>query len=213
MTDAHTPVSQLQQQLRYRNRIVGLQLALLALFAIGWIRMPTLLNVHVPPDLSRPQIIKPNEIWPANVYAFAEHLITQLNYCREDCAQDYPRNLAEGRDFITERCYADLKLHQQRNQSLYTSRTRRLLPATDTLFDPRQVTRLGQGAWEVHLEFVLEEHVKGIETRHRRYAYPLRIVHYAVPLEKNPYQPAFDCYLPPGPQPVEASSQPQEATR
>ena len=40
MTDAHTPVSQLQQQLRYRNRIVGLQLALLALFAIGWIRMP-----------------------------------------------------------------------------------------------------------------------------------------------------------------------------
>ena len=48
MGDAHTQVSQLHQQLRYRNRMIGLQLALLALFAIGWIRMPTLLNVHVP---------------------------------------------------------------------------------------------------------------------------------------------------------------------
>ena len=212
MGEAHTQVHQLHQQLRYRNRLIGLQFVLLGLFAIGWIRMPTLLNVHVPPDLSRPQIIKPNEIGPANVYAFAENLITQLNYCREDCSQDYPGNLQAGRDFITERCYADLQLHQQRNESLYAHRTRRLLPATDTLFDPRHVTRLGQGAWEVHLEFVLEEHVKGIETRHRRYAYPVRIVHYAVPLEKNPYQLAFDCYLPPGPQPVETSGPPQEAT-
>lgn len=208
MSDAKTYTHQIEQQLRYRNRIIYLLMGLLALFGIGWLRMPTLLSVHVPPDLSRPQIIKPNEIWPANVYAFAENLITQLNYCHEDCAVDYPKNLSAIRDYITERCHADLLLHQQRNESLYSSRTRRLLPGAESLFDPKNVTRLGKDAWEVHMEFVLEEHVKGIETRNRRYHYPIRIVHYATPLERNPYQLAFDCYLPPGPQPVDTVAAP-----
>ena len=46
MGDAHTQVHQLHQQLRYRNRLIGLQFFLMGLFAIGWIRMPTLLNVN-----------------------------------------------------------------------------------------------------------------------------------------------------------------------
>jgi integrating conjugative element protein (TIGR03746 family) len=204
VSDAKTHLSRLEQQLRYRDRIIYLLMILLALFGVGWLRMPTLLNVHVPPDLSRPQLIKPNEIWPANVFAFAENLMTQLHYCHTDCAQDYLANLEAERHYITERCMADLRLHKQRNESLYAGRTRRLLPATDGLFDPKNVIRLGKDAWEVHLEFDLEEHVKGIETRNRRYHYPVRIVHYAVPLESNPFQLAFDCYLPPGPQPADA---------
>jgi hypothetical protein len=79
VSDAKTHLSQLEQQLRYRDRIIYLLMILLALFGVGWLRMPTLLNVHVPPDLSRPQLIKPNEIWPANVFAFAENLMTQLH--------------------------------------------------------------------------------------------------------------------------------------
>ena len=43
-----------------------------------------------------------------------------------------------------------------------------------------------------------------METRNRRYHYPLRIVRYAVPLDRNPYQLAFDCYIPPGPRPVDS---------
>jgi len=43
-----------------------------------------------------------------------------------------------------------------------------------------------------------------VETRNRRYHYPLRIVRYGVPLDRNPYQLAFDCYIPPGPRPVDS---------
>lgn len=204
MSEAKTQISQLQQNLRYRDRIIALLGVLLALFGAGYWRMPTLLSVHVPPDLSRPQIIKPDEIAPISIYTFAEDLMIKLNYCREDCGKDYLKNLGDYQDYLTPRCREERKLHRERNASLYDNRAQRLLPTGDGFFDPEKVVRLSRDVWEVHLEFLREDHVRGVEIDSRRYHYPLRIVHYpGVPLEKNPFQMAFDCYLPPGPQPVD----------
>lgn len=209
MPEVKTETSQLQQGLRYRDRIIVLLMALLALLGIGYLRMPTLLRVHVPPDLSRPQIIKPNDIWPINVYAFAEDLMVKLNYCPRDCGADYEKNLADYRDFLTPRCLAELGLHRKNLASTYDNRTRRLLPTGDEIFNPEKVQHIGRDVWEVQLEFMLEEHVVGVEIRNKRYRYPLRIVHApGVPLSKNPFQLAFDCYLPPGPHAVDGPDHP-----
>ena len=200
-----TPQTQhgaLQQELRFRNRIILLLGVLLGVFGAAYWRLPTLLSVYVPPDLSRPQTVAPGEIPASYVYAFSKIVLEALNYCPEDCARDYGANLEALRHYLTPTCLADLQMHRERNGSLYEFRTRRLLPMGEEIYAAGKVRRLDQKVWEVTLEYVLEEHVKGVETRRNPYRYPLRIVHYPVPIEANPYQLAFDCYVPPGPRPA-----------
>jgi len=199
---AKTHRAQNEQELRYRNRIIGMLFVLLALLGMAFWRQPSVLRIYVPPDLSRPQFIAPGEIPPSYVYAFSKILMEKLNYCPEDCGRSYAGNLKDMRNYLTASCYQDLAMHRERNASLYEFRSRKLLPVGTEIFDPLKVTRLDRNAWEVHVEYLLEEHVKGVETRRRLYHYPLRIVHYAVPVDLNAYQLAFDCYLPPGPRPV-----------
>ncbi len=202
MAIAKTQQGQLQQELRFRNRIIGLLGAILLVLALAYWRLPTRLQVYVPPDLSRPQLVAPGDIPASYVYAFGKIVLEALNYCPEDCARDYVRNLNTLRDYLTPNCLQELTMHRDRQGSLYEYRTRKLLPAGDEIFDPRKVNRLDPSVWEVRLDYRLEEFVKGVETRSRRYHYPLRVVRYPVPIERNPYQLAFDCYLPPGPRPA-----------
>lgn len=204
MPDAKTQRGQLEQELRRYQIIIYLLMGLIGLLGVAYWRIPTLLSVHVPPDMTQPHVLKPNEIWPISVYAFAEDLLVKLNYCREDCGRDYMRNLDQYRDFLTPRCREDLALHRQRNASLYESRAQQLLPTGDEVFDPAKVHRIGRDVWEVHLEFHVEHHVKGVQIGNRRIHYPMRIVYApGIPLDKNPFQLAFDCYVAPGPQPVD----------
>lgn len=202
MALAKTEAGKLQQELRFRNRIIGLLGGLLLLLGVAVWRLPTQLSVYVPPDLSRPQLVKPGEIPSAYVYAFGKIVMEALNYCPADCANDYRDNLETLRHYLTASCYEDLKMHLERNRSLYASRTRKLLPVGDEIFDPLKVTRLDQDVWEMRVDYLLEEHVKGVETRRNRYHYPLRLIRYTVPIDRNPFQLAFDCYVPPGPRPA-----------
>jgi integrating conjugative element protein (TIGR03746 family) len=206
MSLAKTHHAQNEQELRYRNRIIVMLFALLVLLGMALWRQPSVLRIYVPPDLSRPQFIAPSEIPPSYVYAFSKLLMEKLNYCPEDCGRDYAKNLQEMRHYLTASCYQDLAMHRERQASLYEFRSRKLLPVGEEIFDPQKVTRLDRNAWEVHVEYLLEEHVKGVETRRRRYHYPLRVVQYAIPVDLNAYQMAFDCYLPPGPRPVDVDN-------
>ncbi len=129
-------------------------------------------------------------------------MMEQLNYCPENCAKDYTVNLNNLRNYLTPSCYQDLAMHRKRNASLYQHRTRKLLPLGDEIFDPDKVIRLDKDVWEVRVDYLLEEHVAGVETRRNRYHYPLRIVHLSLPVQLNAYQLAFDCYIGRGPQPV-----------
>lgn len=195
----------LNQGIRYRNRIIGLLLGLLLIHGLAYWRIPDTLMVYVPPDLTRPQTVAVSEIPSSYVYAFAKIVMESLNYCPEDCAEDYGNNLEELRHYLTPSCFQELSMHREGHASLYRHRSRKLLPLGEELFDPAKVTRLDRNAWAVTVEYLLEEHVVGVETRRNRYRYPLRIVHLGLPVHLNAYQLAFDCYTGPGPHPVETS--------
>ncbi|MCB1810680.1 MAG: DUF2895 family protein [Candidatus Competibacteraceae bacterium] len=203
MATPHGKYQQLEQDIRYRNRIIILLGGLLILLALAYWRLPTLWKVYIPPDLSRPQTVAPGQIPPSYVYAFAKIVMETLNFCPEDCAKDYAANLETLRAYLTPSCFQELAMHRERNVSLYQHRTRKLLPVGEEIFDPQKVTRLDKNVWEVRVEYLLEEHVVGVETRRNRYYYPLRIVHLSLPVELNAYQLAFDCYLGAGPRPVD----------
>ena len=205
MATPHGKYQQLEQDIRYRNRIIILLGGLLILLALAYWRLPTLWKVYIPPDLSRPQTVAPGQIPPSYVYAFAKIVMETLNFCPEDCAKDYPANLDTLRNYLTPSCFQDLAMHRERNVSLYQHRTRKLLPVGEEIFNPEKVTQLDKDVWDVRVEYLLEEHVVGVETRRNRYYYPLRIVHLSLPVELNAYQLAFDCFIGAGPRPVDDS--------
>ncbi len=205
MSRPATYIEVLRQGQRYRNRIIALLLALLLLHGVAYWRIPTTLHVYVPPDLTRPQTLAVGEIPPSYVYAFAKIILETLNYCPKDCGVDYVNNLDSLRHYLTPSCFQDLSLHRERHHSLYQHRSRRLLPLGDELFNPDRITRLDRNAWTVTVDYLLEEHVVGVETRRNRYRYPLRVVHYNLPVHLNAYQLAFDCYTGAGPHPVDSA--------
>ena len=94
-------------------------------------------------------------------------------------------------------------MHRQKNASIYEFRSRKLLPAGDDIFDSTQVNRLDHDVWEVRVEYLLEEHVKGGDPKP---ALPLpapdRALHSAA--GPQPLPMAFDCCIPPGPRPVDS---------
>ena len=81
MATPHGKYQQLEQDIRYRNRIIILLGGLLILLALAYWRLPTLWKVYIPPDLSRPQTVAPGQIPPSYVYAFAKIVMATLNFC------------------------------------------------------------------------------------------------------------------------------------
>ena len=58
---------------------------------------------------------------------------------------------------------------------------------------------LGEQSWIVWLDLELLESVKGMTVKHTTIRYPLRVVHYAVDLETNPWGLALDGFGGDGP--------------
>ena len=198
-------LDQKDQAIRYRDRIIGLLGVLLALQVYAYTQLPEIWKVYIPPDLSRPNIVSPDEIPPAYVYAFAKLILERLNYCPKDCDSDYPSNLEHLRHYVTPACFEDLRLHHQRHRSLYRHRVRKLLPLGEEVFDTDTVQRLDRSVYAVEVDYAVEEFVAGVNTRASRTRYPMRIVHTPMPVTLNEYQLSFDCYTGTGPQPLEAT--------
>ena len=201
-------IDNVRSHLRSLWAVIALQLLFIAALWIGWMRMPSTITVHIPPDLRSGSVLALNEVPPANVYAFAFYIFQQLNRWPENGAEDYGKAIFRIAAYLTpefrNQLIADMEAKGKRGELAH--RVRSLQAIVDHGYEERRVDVLSKDVWVVWLDLELDESVKGMTIKHTRIRYPLRVVRYAVDAEANPWGLALDGFAAEGPKRLGNSS-------
>ena len=201
-------IDNVRSHLRSLWAVIALQLLFIAALWIGWMRMPSTITVHIPPDLRSGSVLALNEVPPANVYAFAFYIFQQLNRWPENGAEDYGKAIFRIAAYLTpefrNQLIADMEAKGKQGELAH--RVRSLQAIVDHGYEERRVDILSKDVWVVWLDLELDESVKGMTIKHTRIRYPLRVVRYAVDAEANPWGLALDGFAAEGPKRLGNSS-------
>ena len=201
-------IDNVRSHLRSLWAVIALQLLFIAALWIGWMRMPSTITVHIPPDLRSGSVLALDEVPPANVYAFAFYIFQQLNRWPENRAEDYGKAIFRIAAYLTpefrNQLIADMEAKGKQGELAH--RVRSLQAIVDHGYEERRVDILSKDVWVVWLDLELDESVKGMTIKHTRIRYPLRVVRYAVDAEANPWGLALDGFAAEGPKRLGNSS-------
>lgn len=174
--------------------VIGILLVIIALMWIGWNNAPRAIRIHHPPDLRSGGVMGIDEVPPANIYAFGHYIFQQLNRWPADGARDYGAQIYRLAPYLTPRYRAELlaDLDTRGRRGELTGRVRGMYEVPGHGYEERRVEILGNGAWVVWLDLAINETVRGMTVKQTVVRYPLRIVHYDVDPEANPWGLALD---------------------
>ena len=194
-------IDNVRSHLRSLWVVIGLQHIFILALWIGWMRMPSAMTVHIPPDLRSGAVMALEEIPPANVYAFAFYIFQQLNRWPENGAEDYGKAIFRIAPYLTP-AYRDQLIVDMETKGKHgelSNRVRSLQAIVDDGYEERRVDVLSKDVWVVWLDLELNESVKGMTIKHTTIRYPLRVVRYPVDAEANPWGLALDGFAAEGP--------------
>lgn len=181
--------------------MVGIEAFLILVLAIGLMRVPSDLTIHIPPDLKSGATVQPNEPSPANVYAFAVYIFQQLYRWPTDGATDFSHAIYALSGYLTpfyrELLISELESKAKRGELAGRERGMQELPGQG--FSEERVNILKDGVWVVVVDMALSETVKGMAVKRKTIRYPLRVVRYDVDRESNPWGLALDGFASTGP--------------
>ena len=187
-----------------RGLSAALLLIILALWH-GWEEAKKDVRLHLPPDLRSGAVLRIETPEPQNVYAFAHHIFQQINYWPDSGEKDYGVAIYRMAGYLTPRFIDELKsdLEQRAKRGELSERIRAVQDMPGHGYEESRVPVHGNGAWTVLLDLHIDEHVRGMEVKSVSIRYPLRVIHYDVNPETNPWGLALDGYDAPGPQRIE----------
>lgn len=184
---------------------MGIEAVIVLVLAIGLMRAPSSLTIHIPPDLQSGATVHPNEPLPANVYAFAVYIFQQLYRWPTDGATDFSHAIYALSGYLTpmyrEALVSELEHKAKRGE--LAGRERGMQEIAGRGFSDSRVSILQDGVWMAVVDMELLETVKGMAVKRKAIRYPLRVVRYDIDREKNPWGLALDGFEPPGPTTIE----------
>lgn len=182
------------QEIRIKNRIIFIQLLIIAFALYKFSTYPKQLTTYTPPDISKAFVQKVGDVPLQTIYGFARTMWETINYCEADCTAEYPKKLEKFRSFLTKSCYTELSDHFEKSGDLYEMRSRRLLPTDDSGYTTDRVKKITNGQWFTYQQYLLDDDIGGIRTRRQIMEYPLKVVISEVPSIYNPWGLSIDCF-------------------
>lgn len=182
-------------------RMMAIALGALSLFLVlallGWMRSPSDIRLHYPPDLREGAALGLNEVPVQSVYTFTYYMFQQLNRWPNDGAKDYFNRIHTFKDFMTPVCFQEkLSDYEARNKSgSLLGRERAVWEIPGRGFSHKRVKQISGDTWTVGLDLHVQETHRGETVKDRLIHYPLRVVRYNVDPELNPFGLALDCYV------------------
>lgn len=174
----------------------GAALAAFAMYLLN--RGPFAVNVHTAPSMAPTVVEIVGGVAPVpkpNVYSFAFYVWQQLNRWHRDGSKDFGTQIFAFQDYITPRCRAFLEsdMRKKAGNGELSNRTRSLSELPGGAYSAARVVSEGDRAWTVYLDVSLTETMRGQVVKDTAIRYPLRVVRYAVDLQRNHWQLALDC--------------------
>ena len=202
-------IDAVQHHVRSLWKFIAVLLLLMVAFWVAYLRLPSSLTVHIPPDLRNGARLVYNEIPPANVYTFAFYILQQLNRWPADGAEDYGTAIFRTSAYLTpdfrETLIDDMHTKAQLGELKHRVRSLQAIPGLG--FSERRVAIVSDSEWHVWLDVELDESVQGMTVKRTRIRYPLRVVRYAVDAELNPWGLALAGYAGSGPSRIDPGRQ------
>jgi len=206
-------IDNVRSHLRSLWAVIGLQLVVILALWIGWMRMPSTITVHIPPDLRAGARLALEEVPPPNVYSFAYYIFQQLNRWPNNGAEDYGRAIFHIAPYLTDAyrntLVTDMDDRGKRGELAHRTRSLQALPGVG--YSEERVDVLGADAWVVWLDLELQESVKGMTIKKTRIRYPLRVVRLAIDPEAHPWGLALDGFAGNGPERLQADIRPDHS--
>ena len=166
---------------------------------IGWHYSQSEIAIHIPPDIPTNGLtIKADSYPKSTIFSFVFYVWQSINDWSEDGETDYSKNIDKYSAYLT----PDFKrvLLNDRNERLNNgelqSRIRNMQGLNGELFDPKNVTYLGNGVWLVHLMVRLTERMNdnGKMVKDTGISYTFRVVRSEEDADHNQWGLALDGY-------------------
>ncbi|HSV47581.1 MAG TPA: TIGR03746 family integrating conjugative element protein, partial [Ramlibacter sp.] len=185
-----------------KEAIIRLQWVFVAILTIalclaihGLKTAPSDLTLHIPPDLRSGAKLKPGEVPPPSVYAFAHYIWQQVNHWSRDGDKDYGGAIFRMQAYLTPACreWLERDLQTKANNGELSLRTRGLQEIPGHEYEEFRVRPLSNSAWRVELDYAIKETVRGMAVKEVGVRYPLRVVRFDADRELNQFGLAVDC--------------------
>ena len=201
-------IDNVRSHLRSLWVVIAFQGLVIAALWVAFMRLPSTITVHIPPDLRNGASLAFEDVPRPNVYTFAFYILQQLNRWPENGAQDYGAAIFRTSAYLTPEFREALitDMHNTARVGELTHRVRGVQAIPGERFSERRVDIISDSEWHVWLDLELSETVKGMTVKRTRIRYPVRVVRYAVDAETNPWGLALAGYAGRGPSRIDDSS-------
>lgn len=181
-----------------QSKCIWIVVFLCALFAIGWMRSPSDLTIHIPPDIKNGATFKVNEVPSAFLHSFAYEIWQGVNYWSQDGSQDYFKNIHAYAAYLTPKFQSDLlQEYEELKTAGQVQRQRLLQGIAGSAFESSTVKKLSADSWEIDLTLRLVEYRNNQVVKDIEMQYPLKVIRWDISNEKNPYGLAVDGFVSP----------------
>lgn len=184
------------------NHIISLRIFCVLFFtgmlvtSVGWMRAPSEMTIHIPPDLRSGSTQKWWVIPPYSVYAFAFYIFQQLNAWPTNGEVDYAAKIAQLSPYLTPPCqdFLNKDYEFRKNNGELKDRVRVVFEIPRRGYNKSSVDILDDDHWVVRLDLVADEWYQGQKVKRALVRYPLKVLRWEGDPERNPFRMALDCY-------------------
>lgn len=177
------------------NQIIKLQskfILILALIsaglAIGWMRSPSDITIHIPPDIQNGATMKIGSIPSSLIYSFTYDLWQELNSWPIDGESDYKKNIDTYWPYLSTEFRSELLGNYNEQKSLgQLQRIRYMQGISGSAFDSSNVTKVGADTWVVNLKMHIVEYKNDQIVKEIDVLYPLKVARVNLASSINPY--------------------------
>lgn len=155
---------------------------------IGWMRSPSDLTVHIPPDIQNGATLKVGMIPEPLIYSFAYEIWQELNYWPKEGDEDYKKNIHDFWSYMTPQFKTELlEDYNELKTSGQLQRIRYMQGVSGAAYDRATVKKLSSDTWEVDLKMRLTELKNNQPVKDVEIIYPLKVTRTNISARNNPY--------------------------
>lgn len=177
-----------QKIIRLQKQFIVILCVVCSGLLIGWMREPSDLTIHIPPDIQNGATIKVGSIPSSLIYSFAYEVWQEVNSWPKDGEVDYKKNIQDYWAYFTPRFKAEL-LDNYADQKLLgqLQRIRYIQGLSGAAYDSANVRKIGNDSWEVNLKMHVTEYKNNQVVKDVEVLYPLQVARINMASSINPY--------------------------
>jgi integrating conjugative element protein (TIGR03746 family) len=177
-----------QKIISLQSKVILVLCIICAGLMIGWMRSPSDITVHIPPDIQNGSTFKVGSIPSSLIYSFTYDVWQEINSWPTDGEQDYKKNIDTFWAYLSPEFKSELLGNYNEQKSLgQLQRIRYVQGVSGSAYDVSNVQKTGEDTWTVNIKMHLVEYNNDQVVKKVDVLYPLKVMRVNMATSINPY--------------------------